>query len=910
MTFYPRVQRREFLKLAGSAAVAAVTENAFAAPNARVQIVVDAADPVTASQPASWALKQLRRALSEKNVESEVIASTGQAKNSNLIVVLSNAASETAKGFAAPQHPLEHPESTRIVPGYVAGIEALLVSASGPLGMVYGLLELTDRVECSSDASLGLHLASTIEESPANQVRSAARAFCSEIEDKAWYYDKNFWRGYLDMLAKSRFNRFNFALGFGYDFPRGVTGDYFHYPYPYLVDVPSYNVRVVPLAPGERARNLEMLQFIASETALRGLHFQLGIWTHAYEWTSSPNADHRIEGLTPETHAAYSRDALAMLLKLCPEIQGLTFRVHGESGIPEGSYPFWQTLFDAIAGCGRKVEIDMHAKGINQIMIDMAAKTGMPVKVSAKSWAEHMGLGYHQADIRELEIPRPDRMETGLFAVSNGERRFTRYGYADLFQQGQKFDVLFRLWPGTQRHLLWGDPEMAAAYGRTAHFCNASGLEICEPLTFKGREGSGIAGGRCAYLDKTLEPGTSDWAKFDYTYRVWGRLLYKPDSSPEVWQRYLKKQFGSAAPSAETALMNASRILPLITTAHLPSASNHSFWPEIYDNMPIVIGSEKSPYSDTPTPNRFGTVSPLDPQIFSSIIEYANESLDGHASAKYSPIEVAQWLEDFGKNSTSALETTRQQGTNASNPDFRRWEEDILIQAGIGSFFAAKLRSGLLFEIYLKTGSTEAGQLALAKYTEARQAWALMAKRAAGVYLSDITYGAIPQRRGNWSDRLPNIDLDLEAMRATLLKASSSAPEVASKSRVDHAIQLANGRPNRPSVACSHKEPIKFAPGEPLTLSLQVSVAAPQAHVSSVDLYYRHVNQGERWRSIPMDQKARDYEAAIPGDYTHSVYPLQYYFVLHHGGDSASFHPAFSSTFSNQPYYAVWQRRA
>ena len=76
-----------------------------------------------------------------------------------------------------------------------------------------------------------------------------------------------------------------------------------------------------------------------------------------------------------------------MLLKACPQIEGLTFRVHGESGIPEGSYPFWKTLFDAIPASGRRIEIDMHAKGINQEMFDIAAATGMPVKVSPKFWA-------------------------------------------------------------------------------------------------------------------------------------------------------------------------------------------------------------------------------------------------------------------------------------------------------------------------------------------------------------------------------------------------------------------------------------------------------------------------------------------------------------------------------------------
>ena len=47
--------------------------------------------------------------------------------------------------------------------------------------------------------------------------------------------------------------------------------------------------------------------------------------------------------------------------------------------------------------------------------------------------------------------------------------------------------------------------------------------------------------------------------------------------------------------------------------------------------MPMVLGSERSPYSDTPTPKCFGTVSPLDPQIFSTIVEYVNDLLAGKA---------------------------------------------------------------------------------------------------------------------------------------------------------------------------------------------------------------------------------------------------------------------------------------
>ena len=893
---FSTIQRRDFLKLAGAAALVSVTDNAIAAPERRIAIVIDSEDAAS-SAPVKWAIEKLRQALAAKGMTTEVISRLNLAKGAAYYVLVADPTSRMAKAFPLSGITLDGEESLALAPGKVENVPAVLVSALDPRGFVYGLLEMAERVQFGNDAMAALHLTQVVKEKPSNSVRCVARAFCSELEDKPWFYDKEFWRGYLDVLAASRFNRFAFAFGFGYDFPKGVTGDYFHFPYPYLVDVPGYKVRVLPLADGERERNLEMLQFIGAETAARGMQFQLGIWTHAYEWTDSPHADHHIEGLTPETHAAYCRDALAMVLKACPEIQGLTLRVHGESGVPEGSYPFWQTLFEAISGSGRKIEIDMHAKGINQIMIDMAAKTGMPVKVSAKSWAEHMGLGYHQADIRELEVPRADRMESGVFNVSNGERRFTRYGYADLFQNGRKFDVLFRLWPGTQRHLLWGDPEMAAAYGRTAHFCGASGLEICEPLTFKGREGSGQPGGRCGYLDASMNPKAGDWQKFEYGYRLWGRLLYNPETDPEVWRRYLRSSYGQAASSVEVAVANASRVLPLVTTAHLPSASNHSFWPEIYENMPIVPGAERSPYSDTPQPRCFGTVSPLDPQLFSSIVEHAKDLVSGGRNAKYSPVEVAQWIDDYTETSSVALVLARQQARSQTTAEFRRMEEDVLIQNGLGRFFAAKLRSGVYFELYEQTRDAEAGQLALEEYQKARAAWAAMATRAKGVYRADLAYGQIPMRRGHWMDRLPSIDRDIAAMKEHL------------KSKPEHTAQSASvmQRVTRPASKCLHTPQASFHSGSELPVSLVVTGTDGPEASASIHLYYRHVNQGERWKSIQMEKKQRAYEASIPGDYTNSVYPLQYYFELR-GAKAEWFYPAFDATLSNQPYYSISKR--
>lgn len=875
------LERREFIKLAGLAVSAGTAVfPATAAMRGGVGIVIDVHDPLLASRPVAWAVDRLRAALASKGI---AVSFGVRGAASHLVRI-----DRVAAGVEDVR--LESSSQSETV-----------VASGGARGLVYGLLELAERVQTSADPLSALHILHPVHERPASRVRSLLRAFCSKVEDPAWFYDKEGWSRYLDLIVASRFNRVQMAFGFGWDFPRGVTEDYFHFVYPYLVDVPGYDVRVEPLAAGERARNFDMLKFLTREAGLRGLDFQLGIWTHAYKWVESPEAQHRVVGLTPQTHAAYCRDALAMLLRECPDITGVTMRVHGESGIPEGSYDFWRTLFQAIATCPRPLEIDMHAKGINQIMIDMAAATGKAVKVSPKFSAEHQGLGYHQADIRAQEIPHPEDDETGVFNQSNGPRRFTRYGYADLYQEGRKYDILHRRWPGTQRHTLNGDPAQAAAYGRAAGFCNSAGLEICEPLTFKGRNDSGRPWGRLAYIDKSLEPEGGDWSKFAYSYRLWGRTLYDPDGEPEVWGRHLRAEFGTAAEPLERAMADASRILLLFTTAHCYTPSNRLSLYEIYTNLPIVIGSEPPYEKDTPAPYCSATVSPLDPQLFSSAREHVEELLGEQRSPRYSPVEVAAWMERWAADAETALNQARAANGGRRTPAFRRWEEDILIQVGLGRFFADRFRATVLYELYLRTGDAAAGEQAIARYQAARDAWAAMAERAKSVYQPDVSYGAPAFERLHWASRTAAFDRDLQAMRNAVAHGSDSRQSHDPVVRA--AVAAATATTPRWSADCHHVAPERFRPGS--SLILELDAAEP---VRAVELCYRHVSHGERWRSVAMARKGPRFTAEIPSEYTRSPFPLQYYFVAHPDAPAPAFFPQFNATLSNQPYFAVWQR--
>jgi hypothetical protein len=906
------MNRRQFvirtgMTAAGCAAAGLWPRGAGAAPagdgaGRGIALVRDPGDAVVAARSAGWAAEQLSRALIARGFAVHPCARLDEAGSDALAIVLASPGSAIARDAGIPVGTA--PESLVIAPGRLGAREILLVAGGDARGLVYALLELADAVSSADDAPAVLRPAHPLAESPANSVRSVMRCFVSDVEDPAWYHDRDFWRRYLSMLAAQRFNRFNLALGLGYDAPNRLRDTYFYFAYPFLLSVPGYSVRATNLSDAERDRNLETLRFISDETTLRGLDFQLGLWTHAYEWTNSPTANHNIEGLTPQTQATYSRDALAQVLKECPGISGVTFRVHGESGVPEGSYDLWRTVFDGCVRSGRPIGIDMHAKGMDQPTIDVALGTGLPITISPKFASEHMGLPYHQAAIRARELPTRAR-GTGAFAQSDGPRSFLRYSYGDLLTEDRRYGVVHRFWPGTQRLLLWGDPAFAAGYSRAVGFCGTQGCEIFEPLSFKGREGSGLPGRRDGYADASLAPAGGDFEKYLCTYSQWGRLLYNPQADPEAWRRQFRREFGPAAAPAEVVLRHASRILPLLTSAHLPSASNNSFWPEMYANMGI-LASSLQPYGDTPAPRRFGTVSPLDPQLFARIDDYADALLQDTVDGKYSPVEVAQWLEDLAHSTGEHLAQTEAAAPDHAAPAFRRLALDVQVQGGLGQFFGQKLRAGVLYSLYERTGDAGALEAALRIYRSARDAWRRVAELTAGAYVADLSFGDGPFKRGSWSGRLADIERDIAAMEKA--PAPTPAAPVPSAEKVAALVAGVLGHPKRPALDATHAAPAPFKRGQAVAVELGFTTAQPRP--VGVRLHYRRVNQSEAWQSADLQPVDAAWRGKIPAAYTDSKFPLQYYFEPTDEAGVSWVHPGLGKALASAPYYVLRQAPA
>ena len=212
-----------------------------------------------------------------------------------------------------------------------------------------------------------------------------------------------------------------------------------------------------------------------------------------------------------------------------------------------------------------------------------------------------------------------------------------------------------------------------------------------------------------------------------------------------------------------------------------------------------------------------------------------------------------------------------------------------------------------------------------------------------GVYQPDLRFGIEASEHGHWADRVPAMDADLAALAEELRGGGRPAEQrrvgvalrhprggwFGASGRGEHGHwadrvpdmeptgalarncgrrRVRNRQPHclrhriRPATpGVDHTVPESFERGEPVTLSLEVVDPA----VVGATLHYRHVDQSESWRQVPMELSGQTLSGTIDGDYTASTYPLMYFFsVLHRDGGQA-LHPGLAADLSNQPYVVL-----
>jgi len=750
--------------------------------------------------------------------------------------------------------------------------KVLVAAGTDDRGLQYALLELAQRVEHGGlDALSGT---GNLIESPDNQIRSVSR-FVMSSRDDGWFYSEEFWHYYMRRLVSCRFNRFVLILGF--DTP------YFSPPYPFFVDVPGYpEVKAIGLTQDMRQRNLAMLRKIGQICRSYGVEYNLATWQQTL-WND--NQKPMVTGLVKDEDAFgdYCAVGLKALLNACPEIDVLQLRVNHEAGVgtQETNVAFWKKMIAATAQADRKVKLDLRAKGLTDDMIRYAQEQGLELAVPTKYWCEHIALPYHISKMRTEELER----------LSNFNHS-RRYSYADMLRKPRFYDIIYRLWNyGSNTIFLWGDPDYVRRFSASMQYGGAVGYEVTAPLSLKGGQASYEGEDWPIYKDRSLIHYRWEDERYWAYYLFFGRLGYSEQTDEEVWTREFSTHFGQAAPAVEKAYRSASKILPLITTFHMPIHPSLSYWIEMSTGAALFGQHNYNQYFKEIT---YQDSEPSDSGLFYGISEYVRDLLGHKVKGRYTPPQVSRWLTGMAEEVQKAV-AEAEEALDLSNPaEFTATKTDMLMLADLALYHANKTRAALSLSLYERTNK-DADLLNAYHYAVlAGEYWQALSDKG-GVYQDDLNFGVGGvSRRYHWRDRLPEIGRDIAKLKEMLVEKGLE-PVCGSEEYSERSSGMISYRSSVPA---------ECRAGEDLVLNVELGEITRLA--GGLTMHYRHMNQLEGYfKTAEMRKTDKGYCGVIPGEYITPEWDLMVYFSCTDQNGDVHILPGVYHSAYPAPYHVI-----
>jgi hypothetical protein len=825
---------------------------------------------------AAHGLEKLTAALSAKGVACEKAASLAEARGKILIVAgLAGGDGPAARLLQTENRPVPvGPEALVIRRTEWQGKPVWLIAGSDDRGLMYGELDVADRIDWSTDGSDFLAEVREAAEKPAVPERALSMYTMNRAYWESRFYDQAYWTRYLDLLAQNRFN--SLVVIFGYE-----NGGFLAPCYPYFFDVePFPDVRMVGITRDQQQRNLDALNRLIDMAHARGLNVTIGIWDHIYrggvQGGGIPGAEKippqptpgLVWGVTEQNLTSYTLAALTQFVRRVPKVDAIQFRMHDESGLKKGEQEaFWPNVFQMMKQQAPHVRFDARAKGLPDSVIEAGLELGVNLRITTKYWMEQMGLPFHPTHI-------------------NRQNQFDRrHSYADLLRYPQRYKLHWRLWNGgTARVLLWGDPEFARRFADSTHLYDGDGFEVNEPLCTKMEAQP--------HDMPPFELLNSKYRYYDYEFeRYWhffqtlGRLGYNPDTPAEVWQREFEKRFGKeAAPHVEQSLHRASWVLPRIVAACYP-----------YGSFPMTRGwAEKQRLGDLPA---YAKAEGSDIQQFASFDEEAQNLIEGDETAKKRPPETSRWFAETAAEILAQVAEAEKDIGARRNQEFDSTITDLKILANLALYHARRIPAAVNYRLFERTGDPARLDDAIARERDAVEAWRQLVAAAGDVYTDDLRMGVRGAGLcGHWRDELASLDKGLVALEQ---QRRELPPAAAVKPAPRYDALTGDGDLQAPTVI--HRPVATARVGQSLAIAAQVR---DPSGVKWVRLRYRSVNQQEDYRMLPMLPTGEQdlYQAVIPAEDVLPAWDLMYLIeVMDHRGNG-QIHPDLNQA---TPYVVV-----
>ena len=576
-------------------------------------------------------------------------------------------------------------------------------------GAMYGGLELAEVIRCS-----GLEGVKEVDRNPYMALRGIK--FNCPLDERTPTYsnhngdsqrknvlvmwDMDFWKAYIDDLARFRYNYLSL---------------WNLHPFPSMVRVPGYEkVALDDVQSVTQTLKMTMDEKIAFWRKVMRYAKDRNVDVYVVTWNIFITGEDGIYskegpyGLTykfdnPVT-TDYYRKSVKQLILTYPDLAGVGLttgeRMPGLTTAQKEAWAFatyGQGVLDAAAAQpGRKIRLihRQHQTGAQDI-----ARTFQPL----------------------LDHPDIDFIFSFKYAKAHVQSSTTQPYCNGFVKDIGDLKTIWTLRNDSNFYFRWGAPDFVREFIQNIPYDVSKGFYYGSDGYIWGRE----------FLSKEPEtPRQLEMAKHWYHWMLWGRLGYNPKLSNDRFTQILSAHFPQI-PGRDlfTAWQKASMVYPLTTGYH---------WGSLDFQWYIEGCCSKPSYANTASGfhdiNRFITLGTHPGTDNVEIPDYVKAVSSGKKVDGTTPIQVSQQLHACADRALRILD----QFPKVTDKELKRTLGDIRAMATLGKYYAHKIRGATELALYRKNKKEEHRGIAVAEMTQAASYWDRYTSTALEQYTNPI----------------------------------------------------------------------------------------------------------------------------------------------------------------------------
>lgn len=294
-------------------------------------------------------------------------------------------------------------------------------------------------------------------------------------------------------------------------------------------------------------------------------------------------------------------------------------------------------------------------------------------------------------------------------------------GFVEDIQDEGNLKTIWTLRNDDVYHFRWGAPDFVREFIKNIPYDVSRGFYFGSDQYIWGRE----------FMSTEPEtPRQIEIVKHWYHWMIWGRLGYNPDISDERFIDIIQQRFPNiSGRDLFTAWQHASMVYPLTTGFHWGSL-DFQWYIEACKSRPGPAQTQ-SGFHDV---NRFITLPPHPGTDNISIPDYVKAVNEAKPLSGTSPIEVSNRIHNHADRALSILNGLNDGG----NKELRLTLGDIRAISYMGKYYAHKIRGATELALYRETRKKEHRDAAIDELTSAAKFWQLYTSAALSQYKNPL----------------------------------------------------------------------------------------------------------------------------------------------------------------------------